>query len=82
MTSHFHLFLTPSKLVALLLSIVITAVWLGAVIAGFSSWNPVELRRITLEPVTVRYNAPPKAVGTLVVDDTPLRVAAATNGKL
>ncbi len=77
---------TPSalaypKTVALLLSMVTTTVWLGAVTASFTDAAKIRPRQIELASVTVVYKAPAK-VAQLTKSTEGAAPGAAAHGKL
>lgn len=69
MTTRNASFLASSKTAALLLSIMVTTVWLGAVLAGFDSVGKPAPRRIELASVTVVYKAAPQVAQLVNADD-------------
>lgn len=81
MTSHTQTALTFPKTVAMLLSVVATIVWLGAVTASFSDAAKRPPRHIQLAAVTVTYIAPAEVAQLPKSTDSVTTVAAA-EGKL
>lgn len=81
MTSRTQTVLTFPKTVALLLSVVATIVWLGAVTASISDAAKRQPRHIQLAAVTVTYTAPAE-VAQLPKSTDSVTTVAATDGKL